>query len=432
MVFLCILRCFILLWNMQKIKIFLKNMWLGAIIAAIVFAAVYIFFWYYDSQWSFLGWLIDKLWYLAILFISIVLIYSFWKTNKKWSQWGLVVILIVNFVLGSWFFVEKNLELSVVQISILLAVILLSFLFSMIKYWVKYILISVTILVGVGLLLFSFLPLYEEGPDRVWFIASQESTLYLAWELENRSNTYIQSDVTTTKKIFEKTPTNGRYSLDLKGKNRLSFVSPQSNVDIAAFLELPDGNQLVILPQSAMMIQEENITGWLVYNIEVLQGQVLFLTSPQIQNNVMFDTGVLAVQLVVNEEFRVQVWQNFDKQTFLEEVPERIIKNHDQLLQKYLLRQREFFIEQIGKNSLMVPSLRQLNHYYLDILFSIDSEKFGNNILNFQAFQKELEGMLPESMTANFEYDQEIADENIKNWIDKAWSQTMYFKWKGE
>lgn len=326
----------------------------------------YLFFSYYD-HWT---WIIEQLlhfkWYMYIFLVSIFLAYLFLTSPKSSGKTYTTIVLLINIVLLSYLFFVKNMWLSLFQVLIFWVVILLIFLLSKINHWIRYPLVLILFCIWIGTLLLSFLPSFNQGPDEKRFFATQNPVLHV-YANTNKSTITIGNN---KQQKFVSTQETQDQEIDFDGELTIRYASKTNDKNNFAILEWSDGSHSIIFPQTDFVIKKggTNIS-WEITRI-----------SPLLQ------------------------------------------KREQLLKENFEEKKRIFFVEEAWWTYLENATINKLITYYLNTLFSIDAERFGQKLLNFQAYQKYFH--IKNEKNYMLWFSKWAVEGAVKNRWTSAWDQT--------
>lgn len=317
-------------------------------------------------------------------------------------------------------------HVSVLEMLIFLATIWLAVILGKIKFWIRYPLAVLLLCAGFGILAMSFLPLFEEAPDIQKFIDNETTTIHIFSQAEDDSNSEITiyNNSQKQKLLWYQ----NQFAEVVLDKNySITYAASDATEKSFAFVEFPYGAYIVLLPQSQISVGQLIIDNTKKLTVDVKQGSIYTFPSSltdmtadifvaQWSGFVVAMTGQLTT---INDELVIM--------TGIENIPHEVFYKHQHLTQKYLERRNSFFVEEAGWTHLNNPTVQNILELYLNTLFSLDPGRFGNNVINFDAYQKYF------SQPAEHDYESDFVDANIdravKSRTKGAWERTKLFEW---
>lgn len=231
---------------------------------------------------------------------------------------------------------------------ILIWLLILSFLLTMIRHWIRYILIIPVGLVAIFTLLTIIFPLYQQWPNFVDFYKTQESKLFFT--THTTSKILIQN--TTTRQELDG-QNNTQQNLPKNLETKISLVASSQTGDENAFILLPEWSTIQLSPQSqiAFFSQYPKIS------IIVNQWQATASASDD------YSPWQVTMSGVAKWGEKNQYQQAFETQKI------KIIGN------------------QINKLFMQNAFLKSINKWVLDILARFRPSKFQDSIKNFHDYE---------------------------------------------
>jgi hypothetical protein len=108
-------------------------------------------------------------------------------------------------------------------------------------------------------------------------------------------------------------------------------------------------------------------------------------------------------------------------------LPESVFEIQKKLTQVYIEDQKKYFVKEAGGAFLNNRTVQRILKVYLSTLFSLDAERFGDNMINFQAYQKYFS--LPDVQDYKSDFVNADIDSAVKERTNDAWEKTKIFEW---
>jgi len=233
--------------------------------------------------------------------------------------------------------------------------------------------------------------MFGEEPDIAWFVESQNMGLQLVnyWWTDNIASLVILADNKKIEYDFDESSLKSDY-FELGSFTRFDFASSDIYDKKSVILLLPDYGQFIIWPQSSVSIS----LNWNILEASAIQGELWFFESPHGQK--FFEVVVYSgSENKLNHKQILQIEKN--------------LENHQENLSEYLL-------DQVGGIWVELKTSRWFMKIFLDIMFSLYPEKYGQNVLNYQSFDK------------YFEFEEEKY-ESLENEVLTKWLENDLGKW---
>ncbi|HKL44010.1 MAG TPA: hypothetical protein VJ892_01895 [Candidatus Absconditabacterales bacterium] len=360
----------------------LKNFLISFLITTIFSILIFFLVKFYDQSGNAIIRIQQNLYYIIFLFISIIISLTLFGNNNKKGNLIIASLILINFLYIAFIFSVGNIGLTNNQGYILIGLLILAFIGIYIKNRIGKT-ITTTSLIGLfGVFVFSFVPLYQNGPDIEGFNNSLKTKLLTYSKVNlNGSKVFVEID----KKIF---PINSNFSLfDIKINNsgsQLLFKSNEKYKNTFAYIVFPQKEFIQIYPQSAINIDKN-------YNIEIITGMIKYF--PQKHEKFSF-TGKIIPSLLVNEEELENINIYFET-----------------LLKKYISKQM------LEENLIQNKKLFKISEYILKILSKVMPNKFKNNLENLNKYKEYLDLDYQENYKTGFD-NKEIKKDFLKNLKD--------------
>jgi len=328
-----------------------------------------------------------------------------WNEEKRKRRW-FVVLILSQFVLWGGYFLQENFSLSIIQVGVFLSIILLLILMFQINHWIKYLFLPILIWLAFWIFSFSIFPLFQEKPDIEWFISQQKDKVStLISKNKDLVKMLLYVEMWWVKKEFDLTKTKTTRNLNLTEETIFSLASKEKDPTSAIFISLSHGDQIVLFPQSSLSIQIDKEWSGHRYITKVKQGTIwVFQTQPSIEKklNIIQFSGV---DIITSQWLFVQNWQdvwmsvssgsyylsgNLHTKNMENMFDQKIIDEQKRIYNEFEKNKQDFLIKQIWEFTMSSIISRRFNKFFLDILFTFFPERFGQNQLNYQAFEEYL------------------------------------------
>jgi len=391
----------------------------GTIISVLLFLLVRFFLWKYSPESNTIEWFIEHKIYTVYIFASIIILYSLWSRIKKSTNFLFNLIVVSHFVIGGFYFTQENFKLSSYYNIIFLSLVVLLFLVWKIKYKIKWLFLAILFLWALWIMSFAIFPLFEEKPDIDWFIKTQKNQIIpFISEKKDQTSFLILIENNGSKKSYDVSKLKNNIELNLQQKNIISFASQHQTMNNGIFINLRQGDNIFLPTQSSMSLEVEDFWSWQRYKTEILQGWAWFfrdsLLIDKTSHQVVFDnfeintnSGVFVKTwqslLLTLEKWKissgdlvlVSTWWNYvlGKDTIKHNSGSlfndiKVIEFWKKLNIEFRKNMEYFLTKQIDNFIISSKLSRKLNKLFLDILFTVDSEKFGNNLINYKEFEQ--------------------------------------------
>lgn len=231
---------------------------------------------------------------------------------------------------------------------ILIGLLIIALLLTLIRHWIRYILIIPVGLIAIFTLLTIIFPLYQQWPNFVDFYKTQDSKLFFT--TNTTSNILIQNKSIRQELDGQK---DTQRSLPKNLETKISLVASSQTGDENAFILLPEGTSIQLSPQSQITF----ISQYPKISIIVNQWQATASAS----NN--YSPWQVTMSGVAKGGEKNQYQQAFETQRI------KTIGN------------------QINKLFMQNTFLKSVNKWVLDILARLRPSKFQDSIKNFHDYE---------------------------------------------
>lgn len=369
---------------------------------ALIVGLCLLFFNSYDIKAEIKLRITSNLRYFVVLFCSIFLWYVFYTSPKKTAHRGIRLLILMHFLLCAWIFLTMQFKISNTQlVAISLSVIVL-FLSSLFRSWIRYVLGLFGFFSGVGVLAMSILPLFETIPSTQDFIQSQKSYLYVFW-VSSWQDSSINIQNQDTELTFDSTM-NYPQKLDLASTVALQYPARDHIKNQFTRLVLPDATTILILPQTKFSLTTAKIATGTQHNFSIAQWKYKVFASSFLDYPI---------------DYQVQTGVSF-------QLSSGMSYTHKQILHEVTQRKNEFFVDQAWGPYLNNPTIQKTLRIYISTLFSIRPDKFANNMLNYENYQQYFS--LPQNNNSQADFNTLRIQNAVESRTQKGLSRTMLFR----
>lgn len=239
----------------------MKKFIISTIFTTIIFVWWYYLLTLYDVNNTMLPWVITNKYYILFLYISIIAWFWIYREDNNKSKLLVFLIFLLNFLYLCSIFLIWNIWLTKIQCLIFVWLLLVWFLATLIKNWIGYIIIFLSVIWDILLLYISIVPLYENWPDIEWFDNQFETEFIIS------SNVWINKEkasIIKDTKEYEILNWTNEYNFYIKEWwSEISFKSDNLYKNSYWFILFKWWEFIEITPQSAIKINED-------YEVEVL------------------------------------------------------------------------------------------------------------------------------------------------------------------
>lgn len=239
----------------------MKKFIISTIFTTIIFVWWYYLLTLYDVNNTMLPWVIANKYYILFLYISIIAWFWIYREDNNKSKLLVFLIFLLNFLYLCSIFLIWNIWLTKIQCLIFVWLLLVWFLATLIKNWIGYIIIFLSVIWDILLLYISIVPLYENWPDIEWFDNQFETEFIIS------SNVWINKEkasIIKDTKEYEILNWTNEYNFYIKEWwSEISFKSDNLYKNSYWFILFKWWEFIEITPQSAIKINED-------YEVEVL------------------------------------------------------------------------------------------------------------------------------------------------------------------
>ena len=251
-------------------------------------------------------------------------------------------------------------------------------------------------IVGIAIifvLLTGILPLYETMPSSHDFISSQKAKIINHW-INNEWIITIKNAL-GSKQIPVNTLKES--DINLYQPTQISFATKTQSDTGEIFVDIGNGSFIHIDPQSAITLQQS----WNSVIMQILQGNIEYYIPPEF-SWVFQRIGNYTGKNIQNIQNNIR-WD---------------------LVSQFEQKKSEYFINQLGGNIVLNPTINKIIKFFITTLYSISPKTYQKNLTNYTTIQQYLGNTMTGNDTAT------ITGENIKNMIVDVMSQVK--KWAGE
>lgn len=330
----------------------------GIIIAALALWAIYLYFLYAGNPWTLRNWIQTHSLYTTIFIVSIITTYMLQWSNRIFNFLIFIIILVNIFIVWDTFF-RNNIGLNSAQFMTLFGLILGALAITYITHRVRYIFMSI---VGIGIvfvLLTGMLPLYNNIPSISDFIWSQNAKIINQWWASEWL--IIIKNALGTKEV----PVSeiSKKDIDLSQKTQISFSSKTQWALEKIFIGIWNGVFINIPPQSSVTLQQT----WDNTIMQILQWNIQYYTPPEL---------AWAIKIIGKY-----------KGKSVQDIQNNIRWN---LLGQFEQKKQEFFINQLGGNMVLNPTIDKIIKFFINTLYNISPKTYQKNLTNYNNIQQYL------------------------------------------
>lgn len=239
----------------------MKKFIVSTIFTTILFALWYYLITLYDTNNVILPRVMNNKYYVLFLYISIVAWFGLYREDNSKSKLFVFFIFLINFLYLCSIFLIWNIWLTKIQCLIFVWLLLIGFLATLLRNWIGYIIIILSLIWELLLIYVSIIPLYENWPDIEWFNEQFETKFVIYSNVGiNKDKASIQKD----NKELEILDGTNEYNFSIRQWwSEILFKSDNAYKNSYWFLLFKWWEFVEITPQSAIKINED-------YEIEVL------------------------------------------------------------------------------------------------------------------------------------------------------------------
>ena len=404
-------------------------------IISFIFTTIIFVWWYYlitlyDVNNTMLPRIITNKYYLLFLYISIVAWFSIYREDNNKSKLLVSFIFLLNFLYLCSIFLIWNIWLTKTQCIIFVWLLLVWFLATLIKNWIGYIIIILSIIWDLILIYISIIPLYQNWPDFTWFEEQFETEFIINSNVGiNREKASIQKD----NKDYEILNWTNQYNFYIKEWwSEIIFKSDNLYKNSYWFILFKWWEFIEITPQSALKINEDYEVEVLWWNIKYYpenpkQFKIIWNSSnsKKSNSNKKINTWDILDDTWDNQEYSwdIQTWkkEEISQQDNLTQNEIKIQVEDDEeiinIIQDIYNKKLKYYIKQHNWSNLQLDiRILKLSKNTLELLNKFNP-KYQNNLDNLQKFLDIFEINLDE-----YNFKQNINFwETTKNIINSFW-----------
>jgi hypothetical protein len=273
----------------------MKKFIISTIFTTIIFVWWYYLLTLYDVNNTILPRVITNKYYILFLYISIVAWFWIYREDNNKSKLLVFLIFLLNFLYLCSIFLIWNIWLTKIQCLIFIWLLVVWFLATLIKNWIGYIIIFLSIIWDILLLYISIVPLYENWPDIEWFDNQFETEFIIS------SNAWINKEkasiIKDTKEYEILNGTNEYNFYIKKWWSEILFKSDNLYKNSYWFILFRWWEFIEITPQSAIKINED-------YEIEVLWWNIKYYPE---------NPKEFKITKKLNEDKKTKTWDIHEK-----------------------------------------------------------------------------------------------------------------------
>ena len=368
----------------------LKKLLTGIIIAVLILGWLYGYFLYAGDASILRSRIGNNRAYAATFFVSIILIYILQWTNKLFRFLMFIIILMNVYLLGDLFF-RNNIGLDSRQFITLFGLIVVALATTYITHRVRYICMWI---IGLGIafvLVTGTLPMYETIPSIGDFVSSQKTKIINQWMASEWI--LVIKNALGTKEI----PVSElkESDIDLSQKTQISFSSKTTAQLEKIFVDLGNGSFININPQSAVTLEQS----WGKTIMQILQGNVQYYLPDQLSWGLKI----------------IGKYKGKNIQTVKNDIRSNIINQFED-------KKQEFFVDQIGGNMILNPTINKVIKFSINALYSISPKTYQKNLTNYNNIQQYL------GISTTGDTTTKMTGENLRSMMDDLMGQIK--KWK--
>lgn len=278
----------------------MKKFIISTIFTTIIFVWWYYLLTLYDVNNTMLPWVIANKYYILFLYISIIAWFWIYREDNNKSKLLVFLIFLLNFLYLCSIFLIWNIWLTKIQCLIFVWLLLVWFLATLIKNWIGYIIIFLSVIWDILLLYISIIPLYENWPDIKWFDNQFETEFIIS------SNVWINKEkasIIKDTKEYEILNWTNEYNFYIKKWwSEILFKSDNLYKNSYWFILFKWWEFIEITPQSAIKINED-------YEIELLWWNIKYYP----ENPKQFKITKNSDKNELNWNKKDKTWDNKDK-----------------------------------------------------------------------------------------------------------------------
>lgn len=370
----------------------LKKLLTGIIIAVLILGWLYGYFLYAGDASILRSRIGNNRAYAATFFVSIILIYILQWTNKLFRFLMFIIILMNVYLLGDLFF-RNNIGLDSRQFITLFGLIVVALATTYITHRVRYICMWI---IGLGIafvLVTGTLPMYETIPSIGDFVSSQKTKIINQWMASEWI--LVIKNALGTKEI----PVSElkESDIDLSQKTQISFSSKTTAQLEKIFVDLGNGSFININPQSAVTLEQS----WGKTIMQILQGNVQYYLPDQLSWGLKI----------------IGKYKGKNIQTVKNDIRSNIINQFED-------KKQEFFVDQIGGNMILNPTINKVIKFSINALYSISPKTYQKNLTNYNNIQQYL------GISTTGDTTTKMTGENLRSMMDDLMGQIK--KWAEE
>lgn len=400
-------------------------------IVSFIFTTVLFILWYYlitiyDTNNVILPRVISNKYYILFLYISIVAWFWIYREDNSKSKLLVFFIFLLNFLYLCSIFLIWNIWLTKTQCLIFVWLLFIGFLATLLKNWIGYIIIILSVIWDLLLLYISVIPLYENWPDIEWFNDQFETKFVIYSNVGiNKEKASIQKD----NKDLEILNGTNEYNLNIKEWwTEIIFKSDNAYKNSYWFILFKWWEFVEITPQSALKINKD-------YEIEVLWWDIKYYPENPKEFKIISNSSNSKKS---NEKKQIKTWDSqenswdnqinsWDIQTWENETIEETtnddiniqLEDNEEILniikEIYNKKLKYYIKQQIWWNVQLDANILKLSQETLQLLIKIDP-KYEKNIENLQKYLEIFDINLDEINYKSIVNTSAI-NKNILNWL---------------
>ena len=400
-------------------------------IVSFIFTTVLFILWYYlitiyDTNNVILPRVISNKYYILFLYISIVAWFWIYREDNSKSKLLVFFIFLLNFLYLCSIFLIWNIWLTKTQCLIFIWLLFIGFLATLLKNWIGYIIIILSVIWNLLLLYISVIPLYENWPDIEWFNDQFETKFVIYSNVGiNKEKASIQKD----NKDLEILNGTNEYNLNIKEWwTEIIFKSDNAYKNSYWFILFKWWEFVEITPQSALKINKD-------YEIEVLWWDIKYYPENPKEFKIISNSSNSKKS---NEKKQIKTWDSqenswdnqinsWDIQTWENETIEETtnddiniqLEDNEEILniieEIYNKKLKYYIKQQIWWNVQLDANILKLSQETLQLLIKIDP-KYEKNIENLQKYLEIFDINLDEINYKSIVNTSAI-NKNILNWL---------------
>lgn len=394
---------------MPKFKQTILKVFFWTVVTTIIFGLVYLFLSYYDKENTILPWFWQNQNYLSFLYISIIIWYTFYISQSRFSRVLLWFIVVSNFFVAGRFFMNGQVWFSRYQFLMLFGMLIAGLLVSYIKYRIRYILI--TLLSGwfLVILLTSVLPIYDQPLNIQKFYDIQPIKLNIVlWD--------ANKDISTSNALISLKNINGERKIIIDLQNSENIISQNLN----------SFNDTQITFSSTKKLENTNLIITTNNWIQIMLKSQSAISLVKTWNSIIWNTLAGKTDYYISQKLYEENEKMYSGLNISPKENQNIFASQ---IKSFEDKKTQYLTNLVWWNFVLNPTVDVLIKNYITILMNIDQNKYSQNMMNYNEYHKYLQ---VENKIYWYENNQQqdINSEvfsNTENWINQTqFAKTIY------